>query len=319
MWLNEGESLASAESAVSNNSTMGNIPHQTGQLSCPPPPPQTPTPSHIIPILTHSHLGHVTENSTYGYRWEIPHTGQRESNKRRRFAEVVLRLFGLYRLRVRMQRSGLTNLTLIRGGGADCEHRALVHMQAPKLLPLLQPESDYRQAWGQAGHWKHRHEQTIRYYLKESSAFQRKMVPLSVTLTIGSSTWHWISHLRRMNTATHSCLRAKIMRALFSPLFNAYKGKFMRLYEAEILKHAAEFTMNGYWMNNSIVFPSFFLMFVPITQLSALLSLTTSLSRAFTLVIYTLYIWHSTILGTPTWSLFRVSKETSTWWSCSWL
>lgn len=175
-------------------------------------------------------------------------------------------------------------------GRADSEPRALVHMQAPKLLPLLQPESDYRQAWGQAGHWKHRHEQTIRYYLKESSAFQRKMVPLSVTLTIGSSTWHWISHLRRMNTATHSCLLAKIMRALFSPLFNAYKGKFMRLYKAEILKHAAEFTMNGYWMNNSIVFPSFILMFVPITQLSPLLFLTTSLSQAFTLVIYTLHL-----------------------------
>lgn len=100
--------------------------------------------------------------------------------------------------------------------------------QAPKLLPL-QPESDYRQARGQAGHSKHRHEQTIRYYLKESSAFQRKMVPLSVTLTIGSSTWHWISHLRRMNTATHSCGPTKIMRALFSLLFNTYKGKFMRL------------------------------------------------------------------------------------------
>lgn len=99
--------------------------------------------------------------------------------------------------------------------------------QAPKLP--LQTESDYRQARGQAGHWKHRHEQTIRYYLKESSAFQRKMVPLSVTLTIGSSTWHWISHLRRMNTATHSCVLAKIMRALFSPLFNTYKDKFMRL------------------------------------------------------------------------------------------
>lgn len=99
--------------------------------------------------------------------------------------------------------------------------------QAPKLLPL-QTESDYRQARGQAGHWKHRHEQTIRYYLKESSAFQRKMVPLSVTLTIGSSTWHWISHLRRMNTATHSCVLTKIMTALFSLLFNTYKGKFMR-------------------------------------------------------------------------------------------
>lgn len=100
--------------------------------------------------------------------------------------------------------------------------------QAPKLLPP-QTESDYRQARGQAGHWKHRHGQTIRYYLKESSAFQRKMVPLSVMLMIGSSTWHWISHLRRMNTATHSCVLTKIMRALFSLLFNTYKGKFMRL------------------------------------------------------------------------------------------
>lgn len=31
-------------------------------------------------------------------------------------------------------------------GRADSEPRALVHMQAPKLLPLPQPESDYRQA-----------------------------------------------------------------------------------------------------------------------------------------------------------------------------
>lgn len=125
---------------------------------------------------------------------------------------------------------------------------------APKLLPLLQTESDYRQARGQAGHWKHRHEQTIRYYLKESSAFQRKMVPLSVTLTIGSSTWHWISHLRRMNSAAHSCALTKIMRALFSLLFDTYKGKFMRDTVVQKLKHAAEFTINRYWMNNSIVF-----------------------------------------------------------------
>lgn len=31
-------------------------------------------------------------------------------------------------------------------GRAESEHRALAHLQAPKLLPLLQPESDYRQA-----------------------------------------------------------------------------------------------------------------------------------------------------------------------------
>lgn len=57
------------------------------------------------------------------------------------------------------------------------------------------------------------------------------MVPLSVTLTIGSSTWHWISHLRRMNTTSHSCTLSKIMRGLFSPLFKTYKGELMRFCE----------------------------------------------------------------------------------------
>lgn len=90
---------------------------------------------------------------------------------------------------------------------------------------------------GQAGHWEHRDEQTIRYYLKESSAFQRKMVPLSVTLTIGSSTWHWISHLRRMNSVPHSCILTKIMRALFSLLFKTYKGELMRLCETRLCRN----------------------------------------------------------------------------------
>lgn len=46
------ESPEYAESMVSNNSTIGCIPHEAGQLSSPPP-----TPTHIIPVLTHSHLG----------------------------------------------------------------------------------------------------------------------------------------------------------------------------------------------------------------------------------------------------------------------
>lgn len=101
-----------------------------------------------------------------------------------------------------------------------------------KLLPLLlQQNLITGKPWGQAGHWEHGDEQTIRYYLKESSVFQRKMVPLSVTLTIGLSTWHWISHLRRMNTTTHSWILTKIMRGLFSPLFKTYKGKLMQLCE----------------------------------------------------------------------------------------
>lgn len=173
MWLNQGESLASAESAVSNNSTMGNIPHQTGQLSCPPTPDPNPQPYHPSPDTFTPwpcnwklHVGIQVGNS--------PHI---ESNKRRRFAGVVLQLFCLLPIEGLDAKFGFDK-PHADPGRAYSEHRALLHMQAPKLLPLLQPESDYRQAWGQAGHWKHRHEQTIRYYLKESSAFQRKMVPL---------------------------------------------------------------------------------------------------------------------------------------------
>lgn len=65
------------------------------------------------------------------------------------------------------------------------------------------------------------------------------MVPLSVTLTIGCSTWHWISHLRRMNTTTHSYIRTKIMRALFSPLFKRYKGKLMTLCKTRLWETGA--------------------------------------------------------------------------------
>lgn len=114
---------------------------------------------------------------------------------------------------------------------------------------------------GQAGHWEHRDEQTIRYYLKESSAFRKKMVPLSVTLTIGSSTWHWISHLRRMNTASHSCILTKIMTALFHSCLRHIKGRHDALpdWTVQKLEYAADtdeyaFTMTGYWMNNYIVF-----------------------------------------------------------------
>ena len=60
---------------------MGNIPHETARLSSYHPLPNPNPPSHIIPVLTHSHLGHVTENSTCGYRWEIPHTGRPKSDR----------------------------------------------------------------------------------------------------------------------------------------------------------------------------------------------------------------------------------------------
>lgn len=113
---------------------------------------------------------------------------------------------------------------------------------------------------GQTGHWEHRDEQTIRYYLKESSAFRKKMAPLSVTLTIGSSTWHWISHLRRMNTASHSCILTKIMTALFHSCLRHIKGRHDALpdWTVQKLEYAADtdeyaFTMTGYWMNNYIV------------------------------------------------------------------
>lgn len=107
-----------------------------------------------------------------------------------------------------------------------------------KLLPLLLRQNLITgEPWGQAGHWEHGDEQTIRYYLKESSVFQRKMVPLSVTLTTGLSTWHWISHLRRMNTTTHSWILTKIMRGLFSPLFRTYKGTLMLLHETRLCRN----------------------------------------------------------------------------------
>lgn len=42
MWPKEDKLLASAESVVSNNSTLGNIPRETAQLSSYPTEPQPP-------------------------------------------------------------------------------------------------------------------------------------------------------------------------------------------------------------------------------------------------------------------------------------
>lgn len=141
----------------------------------------------------------------------------------------------------RQQLVGLTvseNLMLINGLSkrTNSEHKAPA-AQEPNCYLCCRLNLITGRPRGQAGHWEHRDEQTIRYYLKESSALQRKMVPLSVTLTIGSSTWHWISHLRRMNTATHSFILTKIMRALFSLLFKTYKEKLMRLCKTRLCRN----------------------------------------------------------------------------------
>lgn len=69
-------SLEFAESMVSNNSTIGYFPHETGQLSSYPHP-YHPSSDTFTPWLIHQFrtwgTSPVTKNSTSGYRWNSPY------------------------------------------------------------------------------------------------------------------------------------------------------------------------------------------------------------------------------------------------------